>query len=248
MSDPANTATTTAQNQEQTPPSFEQQVNEVTKALKQNDEGIWEFPEDLKVEEPIKVAAIAEKRRRDTQSALAKTKSELAIAKAKSEELAKLVSQTVTVNLSDEEKEELQELKFSDPEAWRDRMNKLEEQAKKQIDTTMQEIDQKAVSAGSTADREVILQAFLQDNPGVSINDEVIANDVPPRITRKLENGDVTFLEFLTEVRDYLKAGKVIKNTPGSNSPNLSDVGGSDNPDAVAVTKDAELSYEDEIF
>jgi len=246
MSTPAQAATDTSA--EQGTVAFQEQVNEATSKLIQNDDGIYELPAELKVSEEVKVASMAEKRRRDTQSALAKTKSSLAVLQAENEELKKLAKQSTAVQLTTEEQETLDELKFSDPDAWRTKMNELEQSATAKVDSTLSDISEKAATKGTVGERQVLLQAFLDDNPGLVINDDVLENEIPPRITKALEKGEVSFIEFLGNVKDYLKAGKVVETKQAAGDPNLSEVGGSSTPELSAQKKDSESLYEDEIY
>lgn len=246
MSTPATAATDTSA--EQGTVAFKDKVNEVTSKLVQNDDGIYELPEGLDISEEVKIAAMAEKRRRDTQSALAKTKSTLAVLQAENEELKRLAKQSTAVKITPEEQEALDELKFSDPDAWRTKMNELEQSATAKVDSTLSEISEKAATKGTVGERQVLLQAFLDDNPGLVINDDVLENEIPPRITKALENGEVSFIEFLGNVKEYLSAGKVVATEQAPKDPNLSEVGGSDTPELGAQIKDSESLYEDELY
>lgn len=228
--------------------TFQEKVNEATEQLTRDGNGHWVVPEGVELDEAVHFAAVSEKRRRSAQSKLAKTSTELAISKEANTSLTKLVKKTGKVQLTADQQTELDELKFSDPDAWRTKVNELENNVTTETDTTLQTINDDAIAKGSIGDREVILHSFLQDNPGLSITDKVIENDVPPRITKKLEAGETTFLEFLTEVKDYLKAGKVVKSDPASDDPNLTKIGGSDSPTAAAQQKADETTYENAIF
>jgi len=227
--------------------SFEQKVNQAVDAATQDEKGNLILPEDIS--EDIKYAARSEKRRRDTQSALAKATSAKSILEVENEELKKLVIEGGRIELSPEAQEELNELKHSDPDAWREKMNALEQNVTSNTTTKLTEISDKAKTTGTVGERQVLLDAFLHDNPDVVINDDVLANDIPPRIKRALENGDVTFIEFLGNVKTYLETNKVIDpNTPANSGPNLSQVAGSDIPGNSAEDTQQETDYEKMIF
>jgi len=69
----------------------------------------------------------------------------------------------------------------------------------------------------------------------------VVANDIPPRITNKLKNGEVTFEEFLSEAGAYLDKGKVASNESDPALPELhKETGGSK---ATKESKEPELDY-----
>ena len=227
--------------------TFEQKVNRAVDAASQDDKGNLILPDDLP--EDIRFAARSEKRRRDTQSALAKATSAKSVLQVENEELKKLVTQGARIELTPEEQEELSELKHSDPDAWRDKMNALEQNAAVTTTTKLTEISDKAKSTGAVGERKVLLEAFLHDNPGLVINDEVLQNDIPPRILNALKNNEVTFMEFLGNVKTYLETNKVVDpNLPPDSGPNLSDVPGSDVPGKTAEAAQTETEYEKMIF
>lgn len=226
--------------------TFQEQVIKAVDTMIEGEDGKMSFPEGL--DETVMTAANTERRRRDTQSALAKEKNEAATLRAQNEELVKLVKQGKQVHITPEDQAELDELKFTDADEWRKRMNDLERLSANEINTTLSDISDKAKAAGSLGERQVLLEAYLDDNPGLVINDEVLARDIPPRITKALEDGEVSFMQFLGNVKEYLTAGKVIQDNAAGNDPNLTNVGGGPTPSEAAQDKDEETSYEDSIF
>lgn len=230
------------------PASFADQVNQVVSQLTTNADGVHVFPEGLEVSDEVKFAATAEKRRRDAQSALGKTQQALKTAETEREALRERVVANAQVALTEEEQEELEELKFSDPDAWRVKMNGYEQRAATAASEELSSVSAYATQKGELARREAILADFVASNPGLKITDEVIQNDIPPRITRKLETNEVTFEEFLGEVKDFLTRGKAIKNEEVLGQPNLNNVGGSHTADPNAVQQDMTQSYANEIY
>lgn len=226
--------------------TFDQKVNKIIDSSETDEDGNIilsdEIPEDLKF------ASRSEKRRRDTQSALAKTTSANAVLLAENEGLTDLVKQGKIVHLSPEQEEEFKELKFSDPEAWRKKMNDLEQSAADTMISNLVDISDKAKLKGATGERKVLLNAFIADNPGLTITDDVLANDIPPRITSALENNEVSFMEFLGNVKEYLTTGKVILDNKPDKTPNLSNIGGNDTPGDEAETKGDADDYEKQMF
>lgn len=230
--------------------SFSDRVNDAVKQMKQSDDGKWQLPDGLS--EEVKVAAMAEKRYRDTQAEFTKTRQENKALKAEKSVLLNKAVSTAQINLTDEQKEELENLKFEDPEAWRVKMNTLEREARKKRQEELDE-EVKQVSTSSLEEQEKELRAktledFRTQYPDVTIDDNVIANDIPPRIVKKLENGDVTFDQFLEECYTYLKTGKVVADTKVSNGPNMNKSGGGNNPDENAVAEDVIQSYKSETY
>ena len=226
--------------------TFDQKVNEIIDSSEVDESGNIILPDD--VPEELKFASRSEKRRRDTQSALAKTTSANAVLVAENEGLTELVKQGKIVNLSPEQEEELKELKFSDPEAWRKQMNDLEQNAANALQGNLTDISEKAKLKGATGERKVLLDAFISDNPGLTITDDVLANDIPPRITSALERGEVSFMTFLGNVKEYLTSGKVILDNKPGEAPNLSKIGGTDVPGENAETQSDADDYEKQMF
>lgn len=226
--------------------TFDQKVNKIIDSSETDENGNIvlsdEIPEDLRF------ASRSEKRRRDTQSALAKTTSANAVLLAENEGLTELVKQSKTIHMSPEAQTELDELKFSDPTAWREQLNNLEQNATETIQSNLTDISDKAKLKGATGERKVLLDAFIADNPGLTITDDVLANDIPPRITSALENGEVSFMEFLGNVKEYLTSGKVILDNKPDKTPNLSSIGGGATPGDEAETKGEEDRYENQMF
>lgn len=227
--------------------SFEEQVNAAVSKMKQGDNGLWIVPDNLP--DHIAFAAKLEKRRRDTQSALAKTQQELKAAKAVADSLKTKVVEKSTLNLTVQEAEELEDLKISNPEAWRKKLADYEDRASKTLAEELSSIDLDASVQSELERRHQVLTEFLETNPDLVLNDEVFANDLPPRITGKLERGEVSFEDFLEEAKEFLTNGKVIKGTRETDAePNLGKAGGRSTAADSAVESDFEQSYKNVIF
>jgi len=188
-----------------------------------------------------------EKRFKDTQGAFTKSQQELKATKARLEALEKLT--TPKVELDEATKTELEDLKFSDPDAWRAKLNKLEIEAQNAHKATLTEAERQASQAAELENRAQILAEFQASHPNLVINDDVIKYDVPPRITNKLESGEISFEQYLNDVSDYLNQGKVIGDgNKVTGQPNLKDVGGDDTPTDGAVQKDIVKDYANIVF
>ena len=226
-------------------PSFEEQVKQTLANVTTGEDGKTIWPE---ADESVLYAARAEKRYRDTQSTFTKGQQRLKILEEEKNQLVGHLEEIATVSLSESEKSKLDELKYSDPEAWREQMNTLEVTAKNKLAEKLTEISGTASKKGELVAREQMLQDFLNDNPGLAITDEVIENDIPPRITKKLADGKVTFEEFLNECKGYLSKGKVIAKGETLDDPNLGSLPGAGAPSDNAVDRDSVATYESEIY
>ena len=230
--------------------AFADAVSEAVKGITRGKDGKYVLPRGLSAE--VRYAAILEQRRRDTQSEFTKGNQAKKALEAENNALKQKAMKSVSLNLTAEQAEELDDLKFSDPEAWRKKMNKLEREAlAKQEQELNDEIAQ--VSADTLAKDELerrkdVLAEFNKENPGFQLNDQIIANDIPPRIVKRLETGTISFEAFLNECKDYLTTGKVVKQEKLRDQPNLSKVGGGSRPDKHAEKEDMVLSYNKEVF
>src|SRR5574344_1956004 len=175
-----------------------------------------------------------EKRFKDTQSAYTKSQQELKAAKAKLEALEKLTQPVV--QLDEATQAQLDELKYSNPEAWRDKMNSLEAEAKLKHLSVLSEAEKIAMQQAELEHRAQILSEYNSKHPPNPITDEVIMFDVPPRITKKLENGEISFDEFLKEAHNFLYAPKKVGDGNKTlNQPNMRHFGGETTPSTNAV-------------
>lgn len=185
-------------------------------------ENIKGTPSDSKVDDTPNATQVDwEKRFKDTQADLTRRCQENAQLKA---ELEVLKNTDTSINISEEDKQRLEELKYSDPDAWRKELNNIEKQKR---DSLQKDIQDKVAELTEIEKRRVILEDFQRTNPQIVLNDEVIALDIPPRITNKLEQGKISFPEFLVECRDFLTSKKVVKDINTTlDQPNLSKIGG----------------------
>jgi hypothetical protein len=180
-----------------------------------------------------------EKRFKDTQADYTR----------KSQEVAKLRAELEAARevpkISAEVQAELDELKYRDPDAWRAKLGQIEAEGRKLYDQKLA-----AITGELTVleQRKFELDDFLMAHPGFHIDDDVIANDIPRRITNKLEKGEITWGTFLQEAHDYLATPKVIGNNQVPAKPNLDKMGGGSTPSASATEADILTSYKNEVY
>lgn len=188
-----------------------------------------------------------EKRYKDTQGAYTKSQQELKVLKAKLQAMEKLT--TPQVNIPPEMKAELDELKYSNPDEWRAKINVLEQKAK---DTLKEEVEteaSKVIVEDTLVTRQKQLEEFNRSHPELKLTDDVIKYDIPPRITTQLEQGKITFEQFLEQASNFLSAPKVIGDgNTVTNQPDLTTVGGDSTPTKASTDKDIVTSYKDEIY
>lgn len=176
----------------------------------------------------------AEQRRRDTQAAYTKSQQELAATRAQ----LKVMKDIGGPTLDQGKLAELDDLKFSDPDAWYKAKLALESEAHNSFQSKLAEASESEV-------RLAKLEEFKATHPGFELTDD----DIPPRIAKKLASGQVSFDEFLQETYDYLVTPKVIGDANKTlEQPNLGKVGGGITPSAAATSKDIVSSYKNEVY
>lgn len=158
----------------------------------------------------------------DKERELAELKAELSVLK----EAAK-----PSLTIDKQMQEELEDLKFSDPDAWRTKMNEIEQKSTSEFNSKINEAKQLSAQQLELQRRANILTQFQTDHPDVEFTDELLQLDIPQRIVKKLEKGEVTYEEFLNECYNYVKTPKVVGSTNKTlEQPNLSKLGGDDTP------------------
>lgn len=249
MSNPADNAATQQGTGEKTS-SLADKVAEVLKYAKTDAKGNLVLPDDL--DEDVKYAAGIEKRRRDTQASHTKDRQELNSLKSQNKILLEEAVGSVELDLSEAQLEELEDLKVSDPDKWRQKMNAYEAEAvgKKRTKVTekVNEAAKSSLDQEELERRKGVLSEFLEAHEGFHLDDDVIANDIPPRITRKLEKGEISFEEFLDQCYEYTTTGKVVKQEKVTEGPNMSKVPGGKNPSDKSVKEDVIASYKNETY
>lgn len=226
---------------------FKERVNELVSKMEQGEDGKWKLPEDIAkdVDEPTMFAITAERRYRDTQGAFTKSRQELKKQEAIAAGLQEKLLQS-NVELTKEQKFELNELKKTNPEAWRAKLNEIEETNKNKLETELNDIRKASANKGELEVRKEQMAAW-SESTGIALTDEIVANDLPPRFVKELEAGKITFEEFLDKAGNFLKTEKVIAGSTDNtddNELNLGNVAGGQEPSKRAQEGDFVETYE----
>ncbi len=236
MTNPDNAAST-----------FADKVADAVKSTTRSADNKLVLPEG--VSEEVAYAATAEIRRRDTQAKLTQTTQKAAALEAERPELLKHAASGAVLEQTPERIAELEDLKFSDPEKWRTELAKDEAAATKKRTEEIQAASTKGAEAAETTRRKAVLEDFNASNPESPLTADVIANESPPRLTKQLENNEITFEDFLTELDKHLAKPKVIADgQTAPNDPDLSEAGGGDRPSEDAVNRASSSQYETELY
>ena len=228
-------------------PTYADKVNEVIATVTKDESGKLVMPEGT--DEALAFAATTELRRRDTQSAYTKGQQTIKALEAENTGLTNSWEEDAVANLSSAEQAKLEELKTQDPDAWRAEINVIEETKRTSFKDKRKAISAEAQNLTELEQRTLQLTNHNSANPDFQLTDDVIANDLPPRIVRKLENGESTFEEFLAEAGKYLgKSKKIDGGDEAPNEPNFAGARGTAAPTDEAAKAQSTSDYKNEIF
>lgn len=232
-------------------PSVQDQVNSLVSAMIEGEDGKWSIPEDkLKnVPEAIVYAAKAEKRFRDTQSSFTKSRQRLKELETVNGELTEHMIKNATMHLTSEERDELDDLRTSNPEAWRNKLNEHEQKAQELQNQKIEEFKTKGKKASESEMRTTAYQEFTE-RTGIELSDDVINNQLPASYTKKIESNEWTFDKFLEEAEKFLKPPTKIKGADDKpeNDKNLSKLPGGKMPSDNAIEGNVIQSYAKEVY
>lgn len=227
-------------------PTVEEQINTILSNVTTDDKGNTVWPEDI---DPVLLhAARTEKRFRDTQGSYTRSQQELKTLKAENEALAASWEKDAVSNLSATEQARLEELKATDPDTWREEITKIERDKQEKFKDKRLSVSKEAKQQTELELREAELALYNEQNPEYALTDDVIENDIPPRLTRKLEKGEITFSEFLTECKTYLSTGKVIQKETKPEDPDFNGAPGTNKPSDKAIEGNLSDQYKTMTF
>ncbi len=239
-----------------TAPDTQTIINDAVKQVTVGDNGKYVYPDDM--DPMLKAAVAATKSYRDNQSGFTKSQQNLKESEAVNEALREqLANHKQPLELTQEETTELSDLMKSDPNAWRLKLNELELNQDNKVDTLTDEARHKASGEFELEQRYAYLQEFNNGRAGltnangkvlISITPDILDSDIPPRMTKKLSDGDITFQAYLDEVAEYLDAGKAVSTTPDTTTTDLNKANGSTVAGETDKQKQGELDYSQQAF
>lgn len=230
--------------------TFEQKVTSIVSSATVDQEGNLVLPEGLELDEPTKYAVTAEKRRRDTQSAYSRAQQEIKTLKSENSAAWEILAKEVSVELTTEEKTELEELKTVDLDKWRLRLNELDGKRNSKVEETRTKVKDKSARDTELEARVELIKQYNEANPDHTLTDDVIENDIPPRYLKDLEKGTITFEQFIEKSSTFLKKGKVIAKgeQPDEDEVDLSKANGSSKIPKDALDKSNKADYNKETY
>lgn len=206
------------------------------------------LPEGVEADEGLQFAVSSELRRRNTQSEFTKGQQSIKTLQAENSALASNWQKDAINKISAADKAELEELKVQDPEAWRTKITELERANQAAFTEKTSAIKTEASQLTELEQREADLAAFNKANPEFALTDDVLANDVPPRLTNQLKNGDIAFSDFLEKVKKYVDTPKKVQTTEAPNEPNFAGARGGQEPGEDAVKAQNSDDYSKELY
>lgn len=198
--------------------TFEQKVTSIVNSATTDEKGNLVLPEGLDLDEATDFAVRTEKRRRDTQAAYSRSQQQLKVLGSANNQALELLEKEMAVDLTVEEQTELEELKSTNPDKWRLRLNELEGKKKTKVAEIKKTITDKSAREVELAARKDMLREYNEANPDHQLTDDVIENDIPPRFVKQLEKGEITFEQFVEKSGAFLQKGKVLKKEEGVDS------------------------------
>jgi hypothetical protein len=222
----------------QTELTLGQRASEIIRGAQIDGAGNIILPEDTPTE--LREFVQTEKMRRDTQSAYTKGQQENATLKAQNEALLARVS---SGSISPTDQKHLDDLKYSDPDQWYAEKNRLEELARQTSRTQVQEtLKQAEITAQEQYNQQELgrrnkILADFQSNTNLQLTEDVINNDVPPRIQQKLKDG-MEYGAWLYEVAEYLKTPKTVENERIDNVTNIGRQGSASTTGSAVIHAD----------
>ena len=226
--------------------TIQSKVNDYLKKIEVDDNGKFVYPDDI--DPALKLTIAATKAMRDNQSAYTKAQMELKKREAELEELKKQVTSNIDPMslVSPEDKQKINELKYTDPDKWFIVMKNLEAEANKKAQADLNKATEKAANESVYEYRKRVLDEYNKSN-GINMTPEQIELFVPPVYAKKLADGEITFDEYLETAKDVLY-GKFSVKQPikPNNTTDINKVGGGSTPHNEEIEPD--IKYEDIIF
>ncbi len=217
-----------------------QRANEVLNSAQVDENNNVILPQDIP--EDVREFVIVEKQRRDTQSGYTKGQQRIKELEAVNNSL---LDQVTNITFTEAEQTSLDALKYEDVDKWYEEKQRLEQSklidARANVKKSTLEASQAAGRDFEMARRSQVLQEFSAKT-GVILTDDIIANDVPPRIAQKLEQG-MDFEAWLWDVKNYFDTPKKVENEEVTNVTNIGSAGAASGDPGVVADQSYEEMY-----
>ena len=223
--------------------TFVEQAIELAGNMKRDSSGKYQYPEG-EFSADLKDTAMLERRRRDTDSTNGKLTTKLKASEAIAGKLTDKILASPKLDLSIEEQKRLSDLMYDDPVEWRKEMNKLESGATSSLKEELVTANNEATQQAENETRQEILAQFNTEFPDANFSDKLLEQELPPRMWKDLENGNVSFGKFLRDANTYINKPKKVVGDKVIKGVNLGNAGGGSTPSKDAVKGQLATDYE----
>lgn len=205
--------------------TYEAQIEQVANSSTKDAEGKVIFPEGT--DPQLEAAARIEVRRRSIQSEADRVKHREKVLRESLENMQKDVGTNVRSFLNDDQNQELDELKTTDPDEYHKKLSAYEVEVKARYSADMEHADE-------MSKREVKVRD-LHRRTGIILDESVVKTQLPAYLEIQLIAGEITFDFFVDQAEHYLTAKKTVTNpkdpiTKETADPNLGKEQGTTTP------------------
>ncbi len=150
---------------------------------------------------------------------LNQTSNEVSVLEQEKQFYADSLQNNYSMSLSMDERNRLDQLKMEDPDKWRDTLNRLEQDKKQLAKKEYEDIEKKIKEKVYSEIKENQIKVFEKENPELSINFEMLQEEVPPKYIKKYNEGEIDTKQLLEVAKTYITKKKKI-NVETKNMPN----------------------------
>ena len=187
-------------------------INKTLKEVKVDENGKFIYPENI--DPMLKAAVAAAKSFRDTQASYTKSQQRL---KALEAELAamrtEIVKEAPRLVLTPEEQQQLNELKYKDPDKWYQTMQQLEQKGAEAIEKKFGEVREKTEAEAIVEERKRLLTEFNKGKEK-QLTPEQLELEVPAKWVQEVVEGKTSFVDFLEKAETFIYGSKAVDQPP----------------------------------
>ena len=173
-----------------------------------------------------------QKRAKEHQAAFTKSRQELSILRKEAQLLEEKLQKSIV--LPAEQQQELEDLKYSDPDTWFKKKQEYEQNVVSAIQEQKTVAREEALKEAEKQTQEEYISSWLSENTDITL--DMIQLDVPPRIHKAYEEGTLSIDEYLEKSKEYLtKATKKLVSPKTNDVKDLNKVPTSKNSTVDAI-------------
>lgn len=185
------------------------------------------------------------KRAKDNQAAFTKSRQEISVLKKETQLLEDKLRGSIV--LPAEQQEELEALKFDDPDTWYKKKQQYEKNVLSELQVTKSKAREEALLEAEQQIQDDYMAAWLAENTEITL--DMIQLDVPQRIHKAYKEGTLSMDEYLEKSKEYLlSVEKKLASPDVNNIKDLNKIPGGKNPTQTAVQKQNEADSKLEIY